>query len=759
MKLFTKLSLATFAFALLLGASSASAQTWSETMPTCGSGEKMIERSQSENASCPFFTQWMKKGDRDGQLSKEIQIDGTRKNISEVSKLQGWLNRNLGANLITDGIFGNKTDSAVRGYQTTYQKYILNPWGLTSPTGRFKNTSEWFANYLTGCIDPEVDLDGKGSYKPFDAASDEVAQLTSSLSGSNTITEYACVGEGEEVDEDDEPKKTSSRRRGGSGSSRPAVVATADITSATDDGADTTIDSSGSTATGTVTVYEGWFMDSDGDNDPTTGTPTWATESAAGVLPVHGGATGTIPGVTLATIPDGASICHVVSSSATGTDTGSYVDITCMTNTLLPIFADTDSSGDRDATGSEDLACTHPGGYTYPITLADTTVVADYAGLLAYAGTTYPAPYVVSDTSATDACNVSVLYDADTQAVPEAVEAAPAIAMTNLGITSGFTDTAGNPTDSPYVGASGVNDGTDVIYPNVQRGYDFEICETGGVAYTGLVIDLTGDITSLVNPWVENLPSTTGGATITTPAAAPSAALAGTSITVDLPANSCLDYSVRGEVTSNGGNIGDVKNEYMNGTLDEDALTMTATLNGTTIADTSTGALSVNQPALGGESSPFHQNPEVFSVSNTDSDFTNNYGDSVGQQVWYYSDSILVDGVELLVGTTPAGSPAPGFETNQQSVDWWVANNPQFAAYWGHNWNVNSHGRRSAWYYGGTYYTLTVVSVSSTQDRGRDGVTDGTNSFDGMTVQAISRYGNREELATTNLNALYLPAQ
>ena len=173
MKSLIKLSLVTFAFALMLGAAQANAQTWSTTMPTCGSGEKLIERSATQNAACPFFTQWMKKGDRDGRTSLYTQPTGQKETLSEVSKLQGWLNKYFNVGLMVDGIFGTKTFAAVKLYQNTYKNYILDPWSASHgnhATGNFKNTSEWFANYLMSCVDPEIHFDGDqpGTYKAFE---------------------------------------------------------------------------------------------------------------------------------------------------------------------------------------------------------------------------------------------------------------------------------------------------------------------------------------------------------------------------------------------------------------------------------------------------------------------------------------------------------------------------------------------------------------------------------------------------------------
>lgn len=55
--------------------------------------------------------------------------------ISEVTKLQQFLNTEVGANLPTTGYFGPLTEAAVKTFQLKYQSEILAPVGLTYATG------------------------------------------------------------------------------------------------------------------------------------------------------------------------------------------------------------------------------------------------------------------------------------------------------------------------------------------------------------------------------------------------------------------------------------------------------------------------------------------------------------------------------------------------------------------------------------------------------------------------------------------------
>jgi peptidoglycan hydrolase-like protein with peptidoglycan-binding domain len=97
---------------------------------------------------CPAFTQYLKKGMRDGKNS-----------ISEVSKVQQFLNTKLNLGLVIDGVFGSRTHNAVKTFQTTYSNQILNPWNLTGPTGWWYQSTRSYANYLENCSEGTVQLD------------------------------------------------------------------------------------------------------------------------------------------------------------------------------------------------------------------------------------------------------------------------------------------------------------------------------------------------------------------------------------------------------------------------------------------------------------------------------------------------------------------------------------------------------------------------------------------------------------------------
>jgi len=80
-------------------------------------------------------------------LTEYFQID-TFNNPTEVTKLQIFLNEHLGTSLPTTGHFGRLTEQAVRQFQRQYRDDVLNPWGLTTDTGRVYYTTQKKINEL-----------------------------------------------------------------------------------------------------------------------------------------------------------------------------------------------------------------------------------------------------------------------------------------------------------------------------------------------------------------------------------------------------------------------------------------------------------------------------------------------------------------------------------------------------------------------------------------------------------------------------------
>jgi len=59
----------------------------------------------------------------------------------EVQTLQNFLNAYMSSGLIVDSKFGPKTEAAVKAFQLRQRANVMNPWGLTAPTGIFYLTS------------------------------------------------------------------------------------------------------------------------------------------------------------------------------------------------------------------------------------------------------------------------------------------------------------------------------------------------------------------------------------------------------------------------------------------------------------------------------------------------------------------------------------------------------------------------------------------------------------------------------------------
>jgi hypothetical protein len=113
------------------------------TLPTTN-----ISSKPDQESTCPMFTQYLKKGMRDGNNG-----------ISEVSKVQSFLAKKLGKVISIDGTFGKQTYNAVKAYQTLYREQVLTPWGLSGPTGWWYQSSRSYANFLENCSEGLIQLD------------------------------------------------------------------------------------------------------------------------------------------------------------------------------------------------------------------------------------------------------------------------------------------------------------------------------------------------------------------------------------------------------------------------------------------------------------------------------------------------------------------------------------------------------------------------------------------------------------------------
>jgi hypothetical protein len=83
--------------------------------------------------------------DSNALLSKYMRR-GQHNDPAEVTKLQTFLNGEMSSGLSVTGFFGLSTESAVKAFQTKYAADILNPWGLTQPTGYVYKFTLWKIN-------------------------------------------------------------------------------------------------------------------------------------------------------------------------------------------------------------------------------------------------------------------------------------------------------------------------------------------------------------------------------------------------------------------------------------------------------------------------------------------------------------------------------------------------------------------------------------------------------------------------------------
>jgi hypothetical protein len=81
-------------------------------------------------------------------VDKYMRMGLKGNNAEAVRKVQIFLNDYMGSGLVVDGVFGPKTDTAVRAFQAKQFGKVLAPWGLTGPTGIFYLTTQTEVNNI-----------------------------------------------------------------------------------------------------------------------------------------------------------------------------------------------------------------------------------------------------------------------------------------------------------------------------------------------------------------------------------------------------------------------------------------------------------------------------------------------------------------------------------------------------------------------------------------------------------------------------------
>ena len=109
---------------------------------------KILDAQIKVSSFCPYFTNFLVRGNRDGE-----------DNITDVSKLQTFLNERGYKAGYTDGSFGINTEGGLKRWQTAFREQILTVWGIFNPTGVFYQSSRHIANKQVGCTNITTVLD------------------------------------------------------------------------------------------------------------------------------------------------------------------------------------------------------------------------------------------------------------------------------------------------------------------------------------------------------------------------------------------------------------------------------------------------------------------------------------------------------------------------------------------------------------------------------------------------------------------------
>lgn len=103
----------------------------------------------SDDATCPAFTQFHKRGDIGG----------------DVKMIQQFLNDHMQAGLVVDGVYGPATEKAVHAFQQKYWEQTIKPWTPElsgDTTGRWYKTTRAWANELLDCREASQVLEDTG---------------------------------------------------------------------------------------------------------------------------------------------------------------------------------------------------------------------------------------------------------------------------------------------------------------------------------------------------------------------------------------------------------------------------------------------------------------------------------------------------------------------------------------------------------------------------------------------------------------------
>ncbi len=106
---------------------------------------------QKTTAVCPAFTEY--NGGITGIFQSE-EVAKTQKMLQSLDLYTGNIS----------GFWDYSTHLAMVSFQEKFHEAMLDPWQLTSGTGYKYKTTNKFLNYLAGCDEGAVDLDGAGTF-------------------------------------------------------------------------------------------------------------------------------------------------------------------------------------------------------------------------------------------------------------------------------------------------------------------------------------------------------------------------------------------------------------------------------------------------------------------------------------------------------------------------------------------------------------------------------------------------------------------
>lgn len=120
-----------------------------ETVPVDERNDTFVrdnERGSSSNNNQTVVTEEVVI-DCDSYLDSYIRY-GYNNNAADVRRLEQFLNDYEEEDLTVDGVYGRSDEEAVKRFQLKYRAEVMDPWGMTTPTGYVFRTTRDHVNTL-----------------------------------------------------------------------------------------------------------------------------------------------------------------------------------------------------------------------------------------------------------------------------------------------------------------------------------------------------------------------------------------------------------------------------------------------------------------------------------------------------------------------------------------------------------------------------------------------------------------------------------